>query len=67
MEIKQQEFLRPLYNKIVVALNKVAKEQKYTYITQITQDMVYLDPNYDLTDAILTELGIEITEPTGEE
>lgn len=62
LEIKQQEFLRPLYNKVGEALTKVAKAQDYTYITQIGQDMVYLDPNYDLTEHILNELGIEITE-----
>jgi len=67
MELKQQEFMRPLYSKIVTALNKVAKEQQYTYITQINQDMVYLDPNYDVTEAILEEMGITPTETTGEE
>lgn len=67
IELKQQEFMRPLYNKIVAALNKVAKAQKYTYITQITQDMVYLDPNFDLTEDILEELGITPSNPTEEE
>lgn len=67
MEIKRQEIYRPLYKKVGVALNKVAEEQKYTYVTKVDQDMVYLDSNYDLTDAILTEMGIEITQGTTEE
>lgn len=61
MEIKQQQALGPLYNKIGEALNKVAKEQKYTQVFQTTAEMVFLDPNYDLTLGILQELGITIT------
>jgi outer membrane protein len=62
MEIKQQQSLTPLYNKIGEALNKVAKEQNYTQVLQTTADMVFLDPNYDLTLSIIAELGITITE-----
>ena len=61
MEIKQQQALGPLYNKIGEALNKVAKEQKYTQVLQTTAEMVFLDPNYDLTLVILKEMGITIT------
>ncbi len=61
MEIKQQEALKPLYKKIGDALDKIAKAQNYTQVMQTTQNMVYLDPNYDLTVPILQELGITIT------
>lgn len=67
MEIKHQEFLKPLYQKIGVALEKIAKAQGYTQVMQTTADMVYIDPDYDLTLSILTEMGIEIPEQTGEE
>ena len=60
MEIKQQEFLKPLYQKIGAALEKVAKAQGFTQVMQTTADMVYLDPEYDLTIPILTEMGIPI-------
>ncbi|MDN3724909.1 OmpH family outer membrane protein [Aequorivita sp. SDUM287046] len=60
MDIKQTEALKPLYQKIGVALEKVAKAQNYTQVMQTTQDMVYLDPEYDLTVPILLELGITI-------
>ncbi len=67
MDIKQQESLKPLYRKIGEALDKVAKTQNYTQVMQTTQDMVYLDSNYDLTVPILKELGITITaEEAGE-
>jgi outer membrane protein len=62
MDIKQTEALKPLYKKIGVALEKVAKAQNYTQVTQTTQDLVYLDPEYDLTVPILLELGITLTE-----
>ncbi len=61
LDIKQQEALKPLYAKIGLALEKVAKAQSYTQVMQTTQDLVYLDPNYDLTVPILQELGITIT------
>lgn len=67
MEIKQQEFLKPLYQKIGVALEKVAKAQGYTQVMQTTPDMVYIDPDYDLTISILTEMGIKIPEQKMEE
>ncbi len=66
MEIKQQEVLQPLYKKIQTALDKVAKAQAYTQVMQSSTDVVYLDPNFDLTDAILSEMGITIkTEEAG--
>lgn len=61
MDIKQTEALKPLYKKIGEALDKVAKAQNYTQVMQTTQDLVYLDPEYDLTVPILLELGITIT------
>ncbi len=61
MEIKQKEYLQPLYKKIGDALNKIASAQNYTQVLQTSTDLVYLDPNYDLTVPILTELGITIT------
>lgn len=62
MDIKRNEYLQPLYKKIGEALDKVAKAQGYTQVMQTTGDMVYLDPNFDLTVAILTELGITADE-----
>ncbi len=67
MGIKQAEYLQPLYKKIGEALDKVAKAQNYTQVMQTNADLVYLDPNYDLTIPILTELGITITAEEGGE
>ena len=62
MEIKQQELLQPLYRKIEVALEKVAQAQSYTQVMQTSADIVYLDPNFDLTMDILSEMGITVNE-----
>lgn len=62
MDIKQTESLKPLYEKIGGSLEKIAKAQNYTQVIQTTQDMVYLDPQYDLTVPILLDLGIKVGE-----
>ncbi len=59
--LRRDEALRPLYAKIGTAMEKIAKAEKYTQILQITNDLVYIDPDYDLTVKILKELGIEYT------
>jgi len=67
MDIKRNEFLVPLYKKIGEALDKVAKAQGYTQVLQTTGDMVYLDPNYDLTLPIIKEMGIVIKQQPKQE
>lgn len=67
MELKQQEVLRPLYNKIAISLERVAKAQGFTQVMQSTVDIVYLDPNYDLTEPILKEMGITVKAEVGQE
>lgn len=66
MELKQQELLKPLYAKIEIALEKVAQAQGYTQVLQTSMDIVYLDPNFDLTLSILSEMGITVTEKEDE-
>lgn len=67
MELKQQEYLQPLYQKVGVALNQVAERENFTLVQEIGQDVIYLDANYNLTLPILKELGIEISEEVLEE
>lgn len=62
IEIQQDEYLRPLYQKIGDALNKVAKAEKFTLVQELSADVVYLDPEYNITMSILDELGIELSE-----
>lgn len=60
MEIRRNEFLKPLYTKIGLALDKVAKEGNYTQVLQTNNDIVYLDPELDLTLSIIQSMGIVI-------
>lgn len=62
LELKEQEYLKPLYQRVGEALDKVAKANNFTQVSQITAHVLYLDPAYDLTPAVLEELGISITE-----
>tara|TARA_R110002124_G_scaffold287089_1_gene470371 strand:- start:149498 stop:150001 length:504 start_codon:yes stop_codon:yes gene_type:complete len=57
--LKRDEVLRPLYAKIGEALEKVAKAEAFTQVLQINNDLVYLEPEYDLTVKVLNEMGIE--------
>jgi len=60
--LKQDEYLKPLYAKVGTALEKVAKAGAYTQVLARNQDVVYVDNRFDLTIAVLKELGIEYTE-----
>ncbi|MEM7187901.1 MAG: OmpH family outer membrane protein [Bacteroidota bacterium] len=60
--LKQEEFLKPLYAKVGTALEKVATAGGYTQVLTRNQDVVFVDNRFDLTIAVLTELGIEIKE-----
>lgn len=62
LNLKRDDLLRPLYQKIGVALEKVSKEENFTQVLQIRDNIVYLDNNYDLTLKVLKELGITVKE-----
>lgn len=64
MRIKEDELKRPLYQKIAEAMDVIAKEQQFTQIFNTGQDgnLVYLDPAFDITDAVMEQLGIEVKE-----
>ena len=62
ISIKRDEVLQPLYQKIGVSLEKVAKEQQYTQVMERTSNIVYIDNRFDITLAILKDMGIELKE-----
>ncbi|MFC7356973.1 OmpH family outer membrane protein [Jejudonia soesokkakensis] len=62
LALKREEELGPLYTKIGSSLEKVASVQGYTQILQVTETVVYIDPNYDVTLAVLKDLGITVKE-----
>jgi len=62
LRIREDELKRPLFQKIAEALDAVASEQKYTQVfnTSADNNLVFLDPNYDITLAVLEKMGIKI-------
>lgn len=62
LRLREDELKRPLFQQIAEALDAVASEQKYTQVfnTSADNNLVFLDPNYDITLAVLKKMGIKI-------
>lgn len=62
MRLREDDLKRPLFQKIAKALEEVAAEQKYTQVfnTSSENNLVFLDPDYDLTLPVLAEMGIKV-------
>tara|TARA_R110002051_G_scaffold160901_4_gene232539 strand:- start:50391 stop:50900 length:510 start_codon:yes stop_codon:yes gene_type:complete len=62
VQLKQNELVQPLYKKIGDALNIIAKEQGYTQVLTVgnNNNLAYIDPAYDLTNAVMTKMGIPL-------
>ena len=60
VQIKQNELVQPLYQKIGNALNTVSIDEKFTQVFTINNNIVYLDPNLDLTLKVMTKLGLPL-------
>ncbi len=62
LQIRQNELMGPLYAKIGKSLEVVAKEQLYTQVVAVNASIAYLDKNFDVTNAVLTNMGIPLEE-----
>jgi outer membrane protein len=63
VQLEQNKLLQPLYKKIGIALEEIAKNEGYTQVFTITTSgLAYIDPKYDLTKTVMTKLGIKIEE-----
>lgn len=60
INLKRDEVLAPMYQKIGDALDKIAKAEGYSQVLQINNDIVFIDKDHDLTLAVLKELGITV-------
>ena len=60
VQIKQNELVQPLYQKIGEALNTVSKEEKFTQVFRTNNNIVYLDSNLDITLKVMTKLGLPL-------
>ena len=56
--------MRPLYNKLNAAIAKISKEKGYTQIfTLAGNQFAYIDSKFDITELVITSLGIIIPKP----
>ncbi|MDP5140382.1 MAG: OmpH family outer membrane protein [Spirosomaceae bacterium] len=64
IEFKQNDVLRPLYQKISENIAIVAKQLGYTQILNIgdNNNLAYIDPAFDITNLVLVNMGIKVTE-----
>lgn len=59
--LEENRLLQPLYEKIGSALEEVAKEEGFTQVlTMNNSGLAYIDPKFDLTETVLTKLGIPL-------
>lgn len=62
MRLREDELKRPLFQKIGEALDAVAAEHKYTQVfnTSTENNLVFIDPDYDITFSVLEKMGIKV-------
>jgi outer membrane protein len=62
IEFKQNDLLRPLYQKISENVATVAKQLGYTQILNIgdNNNLAYIDSTYDITTLVLVNMGIAV-------
>jgi outer membrane protein len=62
IELKQDQLLRPLYQKIGETVSTVAKQLGYTQILNISNNnsIAYTDPEFDISQKVLVMMGISV-------
>lgn len=62
LEMRRNELTQPLYEKIDGAMQQVIQDLKYTQVINVNANaLAYGDPAFDITDDVLTKLGITPT------
>ena len=60
MQLRRQDFMRPLYQKVNLLIKGIAEEKGYTQILTVKGDnFAYIDINHDITKQVLSKLGIK--------
>ena len=60
MQLRRNDFMRPLYKKVNEVIEGIAKEKGYTQILTLTgNNFAYLDVKHDITKLVLEKLGIK--------
>jgi outer membrane protein len=61
---ERQRLIKPIQDKVYVAIQKIAKDNVLDFIFDKSSDMImlYSNPDYDLSDEVLKELGVVVKE-----
>jgi outer membrane protein len=60
MQLRRNDFMRPLYQKVNELIEGIAKEKGYTQILTVAgNNFAYLDTKHDITKLVLDKLGIK--------
>lgn len=61
---KKEELIKPIQDKVYVAIQKIAKDNDLDFIFDKSSDMIMLfsNPEYDKSDEVLKEMGIVLEE-----
>jgi outer membrane protein len=63
LKLRQNELMRPLYNKLSEAIREVSKTNKFTQVLTITgNQFAYIDEAFDITGLVMNKLGIKAPE-----
>ena len=62
IQLKQNELMQPLYQKVGNALEVVAQAGGYSQVLTSNSTVAYLDPQFDLTIAVMKNLGLPTEE-----
>ena len=64
LDNKQADLLKPIYDKVVSAISKVAKEHGYTHVLNASVGgmpvLLYVDEEHHISDRVLKKLGIDV-------
>ncbi|MCY4224154.1 MAG: OmpH family outer membrane protein [Bacteroidetes bacterium] len=63
---QQEQILRPIQEKVLIAIEEVAQADDFDYVFDRSGDFVFLYTNQslDITDLVLEELGIDVSRNT---
>ncbi len=59
MRAKQEELLSPLYTKIGNAIEVIVEDEKFTQIFNEGSNLIYISPEYDITEKAMKILGLD--------
>lgn len=66
LQVRQDELLRPLYNKIGAEVEKIVKAEGFTHVFNENNALIYIDPDFDITIKVMKNLGISVEEETAQ-